>query len=574
MKTYDLDQLTLKFERHTDAENVEFLILSDDWTKSIHLQSDRSIELHAQGGLHYRTRIPRFGRALAYHYPSCDALVGGAGNEVYRLNLQQGRFLSPMVLEGEAERGTVQGVNAIDINPAHNLISLATDGPGTVEFWDPRSRTAVGILRLPQSLQSLNSKHSTNLLPELLANEPLAATALSSRMNGLSLAVGTSTGHTLLYDIRSPKPYATKDQGYGFPIKRVQWIEGSSSRMAGDNYVFSADKKVLKVWADDSPETNFASVTTPTDINDVCHVPGSGLFMLANEGIHMTSYYIPQLGPAPKWCSFLDNLTEEMEDQTVRNTYEDFKFLDKDELASLGLDHLLGTPALKPYMHGYFVSLKLYDAARVIANPFVYAEHRQKAIRQKMEKLADSRIRTRKDQLPKVNRALAERILENQEKENRKKRKREEEEEEEEEAEQVEGEEVEMEKKKEKKKVGVGAAALLSDPRFKAVFEDPDFEIDETSKQFALLHPSQADQATNKRKMRTAVDEEDSEGDGGMSSDDLGMNVESSEKESDKEDEESSEEEMEMINLRSGGPQTALMQRKNMPKMVSARPDT
>ena len=47
-------------------------------------------------------------------------------------------------------------------------------------------------------------------------------------------------------------------------------------------------------------------------------------------------------------------------------------------LRRLGLDHLVGTPALKPYMHGYFVSLELYDAARVIANPYAYAEHRER----------------------------------------------------------------------------------------------------------------------------------------------------------------------------------------------------
>lgn len=235
----------------------------------------------------------------------------------------------------------VEGVNAIDINPAHNLFAFATDGPGTVEFWDPRSRSNVGILRLPKTLVSPGSASSTVLPGVDQAGHSFSATALASRMDGLSLAVGTLTGHTLLYDIRSPKPYATKDQGYGLPIKRVHWIEGSSSRMAGDNFVASADKKVLKVWDRDSPQTNFASVTTPTDINDVCHVAGSGLFMLANEGIHMTSYYIPQLGPAPKWCSFLDNLTEEMEDQAIRNTYEDFKFLDKNELEEYVLLYLI-----------------------------------------------------------------------------------------------------------------------------------------------------------------------------------------------------------------------------------------
>ena len=42
VKCFDLDQLTQKFERHTDAENVDFALLSDDWTKSVHLQADRT----------------------------------------------------------------------------------------------------------------------------------------------------------------------------------------------------------------------------------------------------------------------------------------------------------------------------------------------------------------------------------------------------------------------------------------------------------------------------------------------------------------------------------------------------
>jgi ribosome biogenesis protein ENP2 len=61
-------------------------------------------------------------------------------------------------------------------------------------------------------------------------------------------------------------------------------------------------------------------------------------------------------------------------------------------------------------MHGYFLSLKLYDAARVIANPFAYAEHREKMVKDKMEKMAEGRIRARKDVGVKVNKALAEKI--------------------------------------------------------------------------------------------------------------------------------------------------------------------
>jgi ribosome biogenesis protein ENP2 len=80
------------------------------------------------------------------------------------------------------------------------------------------------------------------------------------------------------------------------------------------------------------PSSNFVSITPATDLNDVHHIPGSGLLLTANEGIKMASYYIPQLGPAPRWASFLENITEEMEDQSVRNVYEDYKFIEKNEL--------------------------------------------------------------------------------------------------------------------------------------------------------------------------------------------------------------------------------------------------
>jgi len=58
------------------------------------------------------------------------------------------------------------------------------------------------------------------------------------------------------------------------------------------------------------------------------------MLMTANEGIQMTAYYIPQLGPAPRWCTFLDNITEEMEDQSVRNVYDDFKFVERKEIST------------------------------------------------------------------------------------------------------------------------------------------------------------------------------------------------------------------------------------------------
>ena len=46
----------------------------------------------------------------------------------------------------------------------------------------------------------------------------------------------------------------------------------------------------------------------------------------------MMPYYIPSLGPAPRWCSFLDNITEEMEEGKGSVIYDDFKFVTREDL--------------------------------------------------------------------------------------------------------------------------------------------------------------------------------------------------------------------------------------------------
>ncbi len=59
MRCYDLSQLSMRFDRHMDSEAVQFQLLSDDWTKIAFLQADRHVALHAQGGIHYKTRVPK-----------------------------------------------------------------------------------------------------------------------------------------------------------------------------------------------------------------------------------------------------------------------------------------------------------------------------------------------------------------------------------------------------------------------------------------------------------------------------------------------------------------------------------
>ena len=58
------------------------------------------------------------------------------------------------------------------------------------------------------------------------------------------------------------------------------------------------------------------------------------------------TYFVPQLGPAPSWCSFLDSITEELE-ESKSEVFEDYKFITKKELDALGCGALLGTPLLR-----------------------------------------------------------------------------------------------------------------------------------------------------------------------------------------------------------------------------------
>ena len=57
---------------------------------------------------------------------------------------------------------------------------------------------------------------------------------------------------------------------------------------------------------------------------------------MANEQPKMQVHYIPSLGPAPKWCSFLDNLTEELEESEVTEVYDDYKFVTRAQIDDLG----------------------------------------------------------------------------------------------------------------------------------------------------------------------------------------------------------------------------------------------
>ncbi|KAL2829808.1 WD40-repeat-containing domain protein [Aspergillus cavernicola] len=521
--THYLPQLSLSWARHTDALNTTFQLLSSDYSKSLHLQSDRSLEFHTPAGCHYKTRLPRYGRDLVYDRVSTEALVPAVGvngdgmGEVFRLNLELGRYMRSFDIDvggddfTSAGGGALQGgINTGAVNTgavaeeSHNLLAFGTT-LGTVELWDPRAKGRAGVLLPP-----------TQIGPDDSRNE---ITALEFHRSGLTLATGSSNGLIHLYDLRSPVPLLKKDQGYGFPIHTLKFLLPSSTtrEQTLEPKILSSDKKIIKIW-DPRDGTPWTSVEPAVDINSVAWCKDSGMILTANEGRQQHSFFIPQLGPAPKWCSFLDNLVEEMaedpNDPSAFNAaqagsiYDNYKFLTLPQLKTLSLEHLIGrTNLLRPYMHGYFVAQRLYEEARLITNPYIWEEERAKKIKEKIDKERESRIRGKKKAAVKVNKRLAERLLDMEEKNERRKAKR---------VLQQGGDEpmadaTAVAEPEPESTADAPGSNVLGDNRFAKLFNDQDFAIDETSWEYQLRNPSTAPAPTTKRKERglTAVEQEE-----------------------------------------------------------------
>ena len=190
----------------------------------------------------------------------------------------------------------------------------------------------------------------------------------------LNLAVGTERGKVIYYDMRYPIPMMTLQHHYRLPIKQIKFHKGSKKML-------SCDKKIIKIWDMDDNGSLFTNIEPKNEINDIeiCG-DGSGMIFSPQEQEKIGAYFIPSLGPAPKWCSFLEQLTEELEESKQTTLYEDYKFLTATELQKLNATDLIGTPSLKAYMHGYFMELKQYQKLLAIVNPFAYEEFKKKEV--------------------------------------------------------------------------------------------------------------------------------------------------------------------------------------------------
>jgi len=432
IRLFETRELGLKCSRGLDHEIVDFLFLGDDYRKIAMLLDDRTIELHAQYGRHHRLRVPKAGRSLCFDSESCVLFVGGTGPELMRLDLEAGTFLPPVQLK------KIEEVHGVCANPVLPIVSCAGDG-GIVESYDLRDAT-----KPLQSLQVCPVKAG--------AEHRSHVTCCAFSESGMQFAAGTGAGVVRVYDVRSSRPVTERNHMNGYPIVSLAFHE----RGTGDTnnlLVGSADSKSVKVW-DASSGVMAASVESASTINHLTFCPRSGLFFTANDTTRVGVYFVPALGLAPKWCSFLDNITEELEESTQKTTYEDYHFVTQEDLEGLGAGELVGTKFLQPYMHGYFMNNQLHGKLKAAANPFAFEEYKKQRTVDKLEAKRTMRTKVKKGKVE-VNKDLHQKL-------------------------QVNVDEADLEGvSKKRRATGEKAKSLLADDRFQALFADPDFAISE-----------------------------------------------------------------------------------------------
>ena len=164
-------------------------------------------------------------------------------------------------------------------------------------------------------------------------------------------------------------------------------------------------------------------------------------------------------------------------------------------MTQLGLKHLIGTPLLRGYMHGFFVSHKLYHRVKAITQPFAYDEWRKKKVKEKIAAKAQSRIGYREDALalPEVNTELAKRLLLESSKSRGKTATRgSDDSDSDSDVGDDDGKKSSAKKDKKRKQdaAGVSSKNPLGDDRFRAMFESSDFQVDKDSEEYRIRFPN------------------------------------------------------------------------------------
>jgi ribosome biogenesis protein ENP2 len=373
LRIYDTAQLGLKCLRGCDSEIVDFALLEEDYKKIAMVCVDRNVEIHARHGKHFKVRVPRAPRCLLFERNSADLLVGGSSDELYRLSLHEGRFQP-------SYKVSPKGVSTLAYNQGLDLV-LAGGDDGQVSLIDHRLEKVASHVTL---------------------NDGEGVTVLKQSDNPFEFFVGSSEGLVRVYDLRISRHLAEKRHPYMLPIKDIEFAP-----QAG--LVLSCDSKTIRIQRRDKLTELVAVFEQKTPINNLKIFKDSGLLLYANDAPKIGALFIPALGPAPRFCQFLEHITEEFEEKTNVNVFEDQRFVTYEELVALNARHLIGSRQLKTHLNGFLVPSKIYESLRQQTDLVDYREYRADKVKQALEEKVRDAIYVKQNQI-KINDKLSVRL--------------------------------------------------------------------------------------------------------------------------------------------------------------------
>ena len=202
--------------------------------------------------------------------------------------------------------------------------------------------------------------------------------------NPLLYAVGSLNGVVDIFDVRYQKPVISIKHQYREAINGIKYHEKSRN-------LITSSKKIVKINNLDNGKL-FTNIEPSDEINGLELSPSSGFLFLASECTRIGTYFIPALDCAPQWCHYIENLTEELEEEMITKVYDEYKFVSQEDLEMLEAGGLIGTKLVKPYLSGFLMKYKVYEKLVEEKDPFRFERYRKERREKKMEERMASRI--------------------------------------------------------------------------------------------------------------------------------------------------------------------------------------
>jgi ribosome biogenesis protein ENP2 len=275
IKCFDLEDLSLKFQRNLESSILDFHFLNDDWEKLVFLRSDKLLEFHIKSGRYYQIKLNKAAVDLSYVIKQSTLFVTSIKQEILRLDLENGKFLSP--LKNLSKFNNTCSAN----NPSNNIIAFGNSG-GVIKFWDPRI-VKKSIFKIESFLFSKN--RTLNSITTLRFGEK----------NEYSLCSGLNSGEFMEFDLRNAKPLIIKKLGNNLPIKSIRFSES-------DNQILISDKKSIKIWKKNFKK-DILFFNSIHEINHICKIKKTGFLFIALEYPLIEGKFISCMGRLPSWCS-------------------------------------------------------------------------------------------------------------------------------------------------------------------------------------------------------------------------------------------------------------------------------